>query len=176
MTDTEWIEIGVLTRVHGLKGGIFLRANDRRSEFGDYSKVLLTRRGEAREFTVTQTYVSAGQPVLVLNGVQSREAAEELLQCHVSILRSEAADDESDVLVGDLIGLKVMANNQGELSDIGEIVSVVDFGAQENIEIKMHGRKTTALYPMMDEYVKEIDMDAGTITIIYIPEFLEENA
>jgi 16S rRNA processing protein RimM len=168
----SWIDIGVLTRAHGLKGGIFLKANDRRTEFGDYPRILLTSPTQSREYFVKESYVSAGQPVLVLEGVTSREAAEALLHCRVSVSREDIVEDEDDVLVGDLIGLKVVAEGKGE---IGEVVAVVNYGAQENIEIRMEGRKSTAVFPLLDEYVNEIDIEKGIISIQYVPEFLEEN-
>jgi 16S rRNA processing protein RimM len=167
----DWIEIGILSRCHGLKGGVFLRANDHRSEFGDYTRILVTTHDALREYKVKSSYVSAGQPVLVLDGIDSREAAEKLLQGRVAVSRDEIDADEDDVLVGDLIGLKVVAEGKGE---IGEVVSVVDFGAQENVEIKLLNRKSTAIFPLLDEYVKEINLETGTITIVYVPEFLED--
>jgi 16S rRNA processing protein RimM len=167
----DWIEIGILSRCHGLKGGVFLRANDHRSDFGDYTRVLVTTHKESREFKVKSSYVSAGQPVLVLDGVESREDAEKLLQGRVAVSRDEIDAGDDDVLVGELIGLKVLAEGKGE---IGEVVAVVDFGAQENVEIKLLSRKSTAIFPLLEEYVKEIDLEAGTMTIVYVPEFLED--
>ncbi len=167
----DWIDIGILSRCHGLKGGVFLRADDHRSEFGHYTCILVTNRKDSHEYKVKSSYVSAGQPVLVLDGIDSREAAEKLLQSRVAVRRDEVDADDDDVLVGDLIGLKVIVEGKGE---IGDVVAVVDFGAQENIEIKLTGKKTTCIFPMLDDYVKEVDLEAGTITIVDVPEFLED--
>lgn len=169
---SEWIEIGVLTRAHGLKGGVFLRAHDRRKDFGDYTKVLLRSKGVECEYSVNNSYVSAGQPVLVLDGIESREALEPILQSVVCVSRSEVDCEDADVLVDDLVGLLVIAKDKGE---IGRIVSVVSFGAQDNIEIKIPDRKDTVLFPLLDAYVESIDVESGVVTIQYVAEFLEES-
>jgi len=167
-----WIEIGVFSRAHGLKGGVFLRANDRRGEFGDYERILVTGPGVSKEYHVKDSYASAGQPVLILEGVATREAAEALIHCKVSIARGDIEEDEDDLLVADLVGLKVLADDKGE---IGEVVGVVNYGAQENIEIKLPDRKATAVFPLMDAYINEINVEKGFISIKYVAEFLEEN-
>ncbi len=167
----EWIEIGILSRHHGLKGGLFLRAHDRRSEFGGYTRVLLKGKTESCEYEVKQSYASAGQPVLVLKGVESREAAEKLLQSKVFISRAEVGADEDELLVGDLVGLRVVAEGH---ENIGEVVAVVNFGAHENLEILRPGQKATAIFPLLDQYVEEINVEEGYIRVVYVPEFLEE--
>ncbi len=151
---------------------MFLRANDRRGAFGDYERILVSGPGVSKEYHVKDSYASAGQPVLVLDGVTSREAAEALIHFKVSVARGDIEEDDDDLLVADLVGLKVLADDKGE---IGEVVAVVNYGAQENIEIKLLDRKTTAVFPLLDMYVNEINVEEGFISIKYVAEFLAEN-
>lgn len=171
--DESWLPMGYFSRVHGLKGGLFLKTPDRRRELGDYPRVLVVSGGVPREYKIARSYVSANEPVLQLEGVESREGAEELLRAEVYVNREDLPgdDDDSDFLVADLLGLKVMAEGHGE---IGEVVGVVDFGAQENLEIHLTGKNTVVYYPFIEEYILDISLEDETMTVVYLPEFLEE--
>jgi 16S rRNA processing protein RimM len=172
--DESWLPMGYFSRVHGLKGGLFLKTPDRRRELGDYPRVLVVNDGAMQEYKIERSYVSANEPVLQLEGVESREAAQDLLRAQVFVNREDLDEDENedDFLVADLLGLKVIAKDRGE---IGEVVGVVDFGAQENLEIHLTASNTVVYYPFLEEYILDISLDDETITVVYLPEFLEES-
>ena len=61
----------------------------------------------------------------------------------------------------DLIGLRVVSDT-GE--DIGVISDVFNTGANDIYEVKREGKKALLL-PVIDDVVKDIDIDAGMVTV-----------
>ena len=61
----------------------------------------------------------------------------------------------------DLIGLKVVSEDGVE---IGVISDVFNTGANDIYDVKREGKKNLLL-PVIDDVVKEIDIDGGTVTV-----------
>lgn len=171
----EWLAIGHLGKPHGLNGAMFLHAEDHRSELGPYRRLRLEIRGHGRVVEVTSAFTSRSIPVVKLAEVPDRTAAEELVGAKVFVHRddvpAEDVDDEDVFLIDDLVGLRVSAPEHGTL---GEVVAVYNFGAQDTLEIALTGTGRKVLFPFLDQYVHQVDLEGGEIVIEYVAEFFEE--
>lgn len=167
-----WLNIGKVGRPHGLRGAFFLKTPENRTSWNNYTSILVKRRsGETFEAKVMRSYQAGGMLALQIEGLDSRDRVEPLYDAEIYVQRLEVELDDEEWLVGDLIGLKVVSSEQGEL---GRVISVSDFGAQHNLEILLSGSGKSVFFPLLDEFVEDIDVAAGAICIKYVPEFFEE--
>jgi 16S rRNA processing protein RimM len=165
-----WIAFGQVGKPHGLSGAFFLHTPDRRTAWDGYKKIQLEVEGGFAPIKVTKSYVSGGTLVLQLQELGDRTAVEAFAQARLFVHRSEIAVAEEEVLVADLQGLIVKDENGRTL---GTVRRVVSFGAQDNLEIEVPGRKEPVLYPYLDAFVLNLDGAAKTITVRYEEAFFE---
>ena len=69
--------------------------------------------------------------------------------------------EEGAHYIADLIGLTVV-DEEGEV--IGELVDVFNTGANDIYDVKRSGKKNLLL-PVIDEVVKDIDLESKKITV-----------
>jgi 16S rRNA processing protein RimM len=158
--------------VHGVSGGIKVKATS-----GDPSGLLAVRflvlRGEplrgatiSREYEVRTARRAGGCAVFTLKGVESAEAAGELVGARVSVRREELPQPgEGEYFVSDLVGCEVAALDG---ASIGRVSAVVNGPAHDWLEIRRDGGGD-ALLPAVSEFVKEVDV-AGRRIVVAPPE------
>lgn len=168
----EWILIAHVGRPHGLKGAFFVKTKDRRTEWGGYVNVLLECQAGFEPRNVLRTYVSGQALAMCLEGLENRETTESFYDKRMFVSRKEIAQAGADeeYLVHDLEGMAVTAAGHGLL---GHVVSVGNFGAQENLEIKLVGSEKTVFFPFIEPFVKNVDMETRSIEIEYVDTFFE---
>ena len=167
----EWIAFAQVGRPHGLKGAFFLKTPDRRTTWDHYKKLLLQTKDGLVSLQVLKAYVSGGAIAVVTDVLETREKVEVSYDAPLYVHRSEIQTTEDEYVVSDLLGLKVHCAEKGEL---GVVVAVVNFGAQENLEIKLTGTTRTIYFPFIEAFVKNVDNANGTLEIVYAPEFFDE--
>ena len=102
-------------------------------------------------------------PIIKLNGIEDRSAAEGLIDKDVFALLAEARPDEDGAwLVSELVGLLVFDNEKGAEA-IGRVISVISNPANDILEIEMDGGRR--LLPFVDLFVPEVDIDEGRVLI-----------
>jgi 16S rRNA processing protein RimM len=149
------IEIGGVARAHGIRGEVAIALYNPDSTALEQGVAIYI--GD-RRFDVEQARHGTNGWLVKLAGVDDRNAAEALRGAQVEIDRDAVADDD-DVLLDDLVGLRV------ELSDgtpWGEIVAV-DAGPQDRLVIHDGGQER--LLPMVDAFIDKIDVEAGVVTV-----------
>jgi 16S rRNA processing protein RimM len=164
----EFIHFAYIGRPHGLKGAFFLKTDDRRLNWDGYQTVYLKKENQYIPYKVKKNYISGKALVIECDGLSSRENIEPLYDQKLYISKDEIVLNEDEYLVHDLLNYKVCAKDKGVL---GEVISVVSYGAQENLEIKIPDRSSTVLYPFIDKFIHNIDSQNRTIEVEYIEEF-----
>jgi 16S rRNA processing protein RimM len=111
-----------------------------------------------------------GLLILTLDGVTTREQADDLRGSEVSILEREAAPlEEGEYFIHQLYGLEVV-NEQGE--PIGKVREVLETGANDVLIVSRPG-KPDALIPMIHDVVQELDIARGRVVIRPMPGLLD---
>ncbi len=106
--------------------------------------------------------------LVFFEGINSIEKGEHLIGQEVSVYR-ELVDDGEGHFIVDLIGLKALNENGDEL---GKITDVIQNTAQDLYEIKQpNGKKF--LVPVVDEFVKEINVEGGFVELSLIEGMME---
>lgn len=133
--------------------------NSAADRFSGLKRVLL---GEAQTpHGVRQARVHLGQGLLLLAGVDNREAADELRGATVYAYQDDLAPLEQDeFLMSDIIGLKVVTD-EGEA--LGEVIEIIVTGANDVYVVR--GAQTDLLLPAIKPVILSVDVPAGTMTV-----------
>jgi 16S rRNA processing protein RimM len=165
------LELGYVSRAHGLKGEVAVRSLDPASDtLGTVERVRLRlRSGEEREYTL-ETFRPANKEDLVgFDGVETREAAEALVGAKVFVYREDLEPpDEGEFFQGDLVGLSAVDESGKVLGRVEELWAT---GEVPNLVIRAPGRPELVV-PFADEFVPTVDLAAGRI-VIRPPEYLD---
>lgn len=104
----------------------------------------------------------AGELILRLSGVDTRNAAEQLKGCRLYIPRTALPEPAPrEYYHADLIGLRA-DNSLG--SEIGRVSAVLNYGAGDILEITRSDGETE-LIPFSDAHVPVVDFAAGRVVI-----------
>lgn len=158
------LPVGEIGRPHGVKGEMKVYPYSGNPEnFKSYGRLLV----EMPEDGVTESYVlrscrNQGQfAVIKLDGVDTRNDAEQLTGCKVLVERQEIpelADDE--FYWHDLQGMAVVTSLGRQLGTVSRLMST---GAHDILVVTDRGREY--LIPALDEFVVAIDTETETITV-----------
>ncbi len=153
------IEIGGIARAHGIRGEVVIVTHDPASEtLGEVERIYLD--GAPRR-------VLAARPthrgwLVLLEGVATRTEAEALRGRPVEVDRGDLHLAEDDVLLHDLVGCAVRLVDGTPWGTIAAIDSVPG-GLQDRLVI--HDGGVERMLPLVDAFVKAIDLDAGVVTV-----------
>jgi 16S rRNA processing protein RimM len=124
---------------------------------------------EAVPHKVERFHWHSGELLLLLADVRDRSTAEALRGQLVQIARQDAVPLEAGQFYEyQIIGLNVVT---AEGEPLGQVVEVLATGANDVYVVQ--GRRGEILLPARIEVVREIDLDAGTMTVALLPGLLE---
>ena len=154
----EKILIGKITSPVGLKGEVKVyNYSDRTQIYEETETFYLGDEPRKLERFRTQKNML----VIKFEGVETREAAEELRNREVFVTRDDLPElEEGEYYLRDLIGMEVF---QGE-ELIGTVADVITNTSQDILKVETaEGRE--ALIPVVDPIVESIDTDKKIITV-----------
>lgn len=165
------VNIGRLTAAVGLRGEIRLQLYAGESENLQEGAELYLEESGGQAYRVLALRYQKGRPVVRLEGVADRDAAEALRMKEV-YLPEEALKElpEGSFYVRDLIGLSVY--DRASETTVGRVAEYIDATAQSVFRVTAEEGKDI-LIPDVDAFVKEIDPERGVIEVELIPGFLE---
>jgi 16S rRNA processing protein RimM len=162
MTE-ELLLIGQIGAPFGVRGQVKVKSfTDRPDHIARHVRTLLI--GEERApYTLRRLSVhKPGLLIAELQGVTTREAADELRGAEIYIRAAEAAPLASDeYFLHDLVGLEALT---AEGQPIGTVREVLETGAGEVLVIAREGQGD-ALVPMVSDFIAELDIAGGKVLI-----------
>ena len=150
------VEIGRITRVHGIRGEVVIATHDPGSDLLDRTPALWIG-GVARE--VVRARSTPRGWLVQLAGVATRNDAEALRGQVVEVDRAALELDEDDILLDDLIGCRVQRVDGTPWGTI----AAIEGGMQDRLVI--HDGDLERQLPLVDEFVTDIDIEAGVVTV-----------
>jgi len=150
------IEIGRIARPHGIRGEVVIATHDPASQVLEEVETIWVGGVERRIAGARGTH--RGWLVL-LDGLATRDDAEALRGQAVEVDRAALDLAEDDVLLADLVGCRVVRTDGAPWGTI----HAVDAGMQDLLVI--HDGDIERLLPLVDEFVKDIDLDEGVVTV-----------
>lgn len=167
ISNSTKLRVGRLLKAHGLKGAIKLELyTDSPNERFQKGAVLELQVPDTspwfgKTITVSELKWFNSSPVLFLEGVSDRTAAESLIKAILLVEQPlDVSPTESDAWYDhQLVGLKVFRDG----AEIGEIARVDHLPAQDLLAIKLSDREV--LLPFVSKFVPKVDVEAGLIEI-----------
>jgi 16S rRNA processing protein RimM len=162
--DDLLLEVGVLTRPHGVRGEVKLHLHNPASSLlsvGDCRSVDLALEGASRQVGIEVTAASGGDLVIRVEGVQSRDQAQALRGARVLVSREQDVElEEGQYYYVDLIGCAVVDEEDREVGDVGH---VFEAGASDVLVVRREGREW--YIPLVEDWVIEVDLSRKRIRI-----------
>lgn len=165
-----YLKFAQVGRPHGIQGCFFLKTTDNRTEWDEYSKIVVAKPDGFYESEVTKHYTSGKNLVLQVNDMSSRTEVESLYHADLYIHKSQLKLAADEVTVHDLTYMTVI-NQAGEI--IGTCLGVVNFGAQDNLHLFNKNTQKEFYFPMIPGFLVSIDEDKKQITIRNEQDFLD---
>lgn len=157
------LEVGKIVNTHGLRGEVkVVPWTDYPEDFEDLERVYLKTRTETVELTVKTVKYQKNNLIVKFSEFNDINEVEKYKNCILLADRSELGELPEGVhYIVDLIGLNVI-DESGER--IGELTDVFNTGANDVYDVKRDGKKNLLL-PVIDDVVKEINIEDGYIRV-----------
>lgn len=160
----EYLKVGVIVGSFGLDGSvkIFTTTNFPYDRFKDDQIIYLAKDDKViREVTCDGFKENGKFDLLALKEILTKEDADALKGYELLIDKNEAIVPEGFVRFVDLVGCKVVDENNEEL---GQVIKVEEYPAQETLRIKRKNGKQF-LVPYVDAFIKSVDITKKEIVI-----------
>ena len=169
----EKVLIGKVGSPVGIKGEFRVNLYSQDSGNLKEGKVLLLERAEKSvSGAIKKVRYQKDKPVVRLEGIEDRNAAEDIRGMDVSIYAKDMEElPEGEHYVRDLIGCKVVDLAQ-DGAEIGVLRDVIQNTAQSVLDVSTPDGKQV-LIPAVDAFLRSIDEEAGVIEVELIPGFLD---
>ena len=169
---TESFQVGVIASTHGLAGevNVFPTTQDP-DRFKKLKKVTLhTQKGEEILLDVVSARFFKKFVIVKFKQFNNINEVEKFRGCELTIDRKDAIKLEKDeYYCADLIGLTIVDEEGAELGTLTEILQT---GANDVYEMALKDSEEKIYIPAIKDCIKEIDIDAGKITIHVMPGLL----
>lgn len=148
--------LGVITGVKGIRGEVKIKSFTEDPEDLTAYGPLYDASGKT-VFKIKTVGLAKGQLVARIKDVSDRNQAEALKGTELFVSRDKLpdVDDEDAFYYADLIGLKVVLQDDGSL--FGKVVQVHDFGAGDMLEVQKEGRREPKIrfcFPLLNRWCR----------------------
>ena len=169
----EKIKIGKIVNAVALRGEVKVYAySDRKERYEE--EILVENKKGLTPYEIQGVRYQKNIVILKLKGVDDRNAAEALKERDIYITEADLPELPDDTFyVRDLMGCMVLDGRTG--GKLGIIKEVLQGAAQDVYVITLLSGKE-AMIPAVAEFVKQVDMEARTITVELIPGFIDDEA
>ncbi len=158
------IDYGRIAKPQGLKGGLKIVPFSGDAEglrFACRVFIGIADGGEPQSFDITESAVAGKSAVIKLAGVETKEDAEKFRGLRVMVAVSDLPETpEGEYYNFQLVGLLAVSENGAE---IGKVESVLQSGMQSVLVISK--KDGELLVPMVEKFVRDVDIEAGTVTV-----------
>ncbi|EPR41674.1 Ribosome maturation factor rimM [Desulfovibrio sp. X2] len=171
MAHENRILIGEVVKPHGLRGELCVQWHAESPELcDDLPRVWLApAAGRARSFAIASWRMHQKRLLLTLAGIDGRDQAEAWRGARVYADADDLPSvDEGEVYLHELIGLSVQDESGAVLGRLEAVMAE----PQEVWTIRTPSGEEI-LFPARPEFVSEIDLDAGTVTVNPPPGLLD---
>lgn len=155
------LTVARIGRAHGLKGEVSVEVRtDIPEDRLVPGEVYETEPESAGPLTIDSARTQGGRWYLRFEEITGREAADAARGVELVIDGDESDEDEA-WYVHELVGLEA---RRPDGTRIGEVVDLLSMPAQDVLVVK-EPDGSRAMIPFVDEFVPEVDVDAGTVTL-----------
>ena len=159
----DLLEVGKIVNTHGLKGEVkVVPWTDYPEDFEDIEYVIVKRKTGDEQLDIESVRYQKGNVLLKFKQIKDINEAEKYKNQTLYASRDMFDLPEGVHFIADLIGLDVINVETGD--KIGVIADVFNTGSNDIYDVKREGKKNL-LIPVIDDVVKEIDVEGGKVTV-----------
>ncbi|MCT1904161.1 ribosome maturation factor RimM [Oceanobacillus sojae] len=161
--NTEKLKIGKIVNTHGIRGEVkVLRITDFEERFTPGNKVIITSEQKDTTLTIDSHRIHKGFDLITFKGYTNINDVEKWKGMNLYIDKNQAAELEEDAYYyHEIIGCSV-ETTEGEA--LGKIKEILSPGANDVWVVQRPGKKDLLL-PYIEDVVKNVDIEAGTISV-----------
>jgi 16S rRNA processing protein RimM len=165
------VRVGRVARAHGLKGEVsVVETTDLPFVSLVGTSVWFVPPGAGlRSARIASVRQGPKGPLVTFDGITDADSAALLRGKDVTVGVEDLPEDFDD-LSFDPIGMRVLDEERG---DLGEIVDVIVTGAND-VWVVEGGAYGQVLVPVIDDCVRDIDEEAGRVTVTLLPGLIED--
>ncbi|MBQ8688638.1 MAG: 16S rRNA processing protein RimM [Ruminococcus sp.] len=168
----EYLEIGKIVNVHGLRGDVKVMPWCDAPEFlCEFDTLYLGKEHE--EITVAYARPFKSTVILHIDGLDVVEEAEKLRNQILYIHRDDVELEEGVYFIQDLIGLQVIDADNGTV--YGVLKDVSQTGANDVYEVRDEAQKKSYWIPAIPDVIVDTDVDGGVMKIRPLEGLLDAN-
>ena len=171
------LQIGVITGTHGVRGLVKVQpVTDDVQRFLELDEVDLVREGEEPQRMKVSSARLHKQHVLIgFEGYEDINLVEPMKGAALYVDRAQAVPlQENEYYFADLIGMRVMKTTEASPELLGELVEVMETGANDVFVVKREdGREL--LIPSIRDCIRDVDVENGQMLVTLLPG-MEEDA
>jgi 16S rRNA processing protein RimM len=162
----KWVTLGHIAGVHGVKGWVKIHSlTEPREAIFEYEAWTLGE--EHRPVRVLQGKKHGQRLIALLANVENRDEAEEYVGLAIAVSRGQLPElSPGQYYWADLEGLSVRLEDGSEL---GAVERMLATGANDVMVVQ--GERERLIPFVMGQYVKDVDLAGGVITVDWDPEF-----
>lgn len=158
----QYLEVGKIVNTHGLAGEMKLQLWCDGIDFLKNTQVLYLDDQGNSSVKVTSLRPQKTDALIRLDDVNTIENAQLMRNAVLYIKRDDVEIKEGKYFIQDLIDCKVVDLDNGE--EYGTIVDVTNTGASDIYNVKRENGELL-LIPVIEEIVKEIDLEKAVVKI-----------
>ncbi len=162
MEQKQFLEIGKITNVHGLRGEVKVIPWCDSAAFLCSFDTLYLDKGRT-PVEILRARIQKNMVIMELEGCTTREQAEAMRGQVLYMDRDDVELDEGSYFIQDLIGLEVRDADTGSV--YGTISDVLETGANDVYAIRNAETKKEYLVPAIPDVVLETNLEEGFMTI-----------
>lgn len=157
------MQVGAITSTHGIKGEVkVFPTTDDPNRFKVLKNVILDTDKELIELEIAGVKFFKQFVILKFKGINDINDIEKYKGKKLLVTRENAVElEEGEYFIADLIGLKVITDEDEEL---GELTDVLQTGANDVYEIKMHNGKEV-LIPAIKDCILDVNIEEGIMRV-----------
>lgn len=157
------LEAGKIVNTHGLRGEVkVVPWTDYPEDFEDIEYVYVKRKTGDEKLHISSVKYQKNNLIVKFSEIKDIDEAQTYKNQILYVEREMLGElPEGVYYIADLIGLSVMDE---EGVKIGVIEDVINTGANDIYDVKREGKKNL-LIPVIDEIVKEVDIENKTVRI-----------
>ncbi|WP_329886493.1 ribosome maturation factor RimM [Pseudoramibacter faecis] len=162
----DWLIIGRVVKVHGIRGEIKVAPiTDDVKRFDALDQVWLMHpcNEEKTAYVVESVRVHKGNVLIKLAGVDDRNASETLKQFRVMIPREQGEPlGDHEIYIADLIGMNVVDCARGEIGVVADVLTTT--GTVDTLDIRLAGSCKHLYVPFRRIFFPDWDLTAGVLS------------
>jgi len=169
----DLVTVGKITTVHGVRGWVKIHSfTEPESNIMGYRPWWITMPDGLTRLEVDDFRPATRGFMAHLVGVDDRDQARLYCQREIQVSRSVFPPaEEGEYYWHQLAGMKVISVYNGTQVDLGVVSDFMETGANDVMVVTGTSDRRERLIPYVDDFVVDIDMDAGVIRVDWDPDF-----